>query len=979
MAAVSDPTAALQALASSLAQDDIPIKLRCAICNKLAINAFRLPCCDQSICETCQSSLPAACPVCEHTPLSAEDCKPNKALRTTTKVFLRTEEKKRETLKAKARPEEAPAVPLTPVTSSVAPIERKPNVPDVGTDGLAPGSETHGTAEVRSAEPEATEAPTSGEAQEDIPHPSIEDVDKGQELVESKQQEDDAAAAEASAKQEQKDLEPHAANGSSQLPGQPAGQGHWSGAQGQQQTQMFNAGGFGMDGVGGGFPGMGWNGQAGFDPMMQAMQTGMPNGAWHAFPNMMGMPGTAMDPMAMSQGMYGGFGGQGMGMNGMNMGMGMGFDATQGGYDGWNGTHQAWNGGQDKFNPNARGGLAIGMGDSFGANAGYQTFAGGYNVPPSHGNHKQMQQQQQQPQHQQQYPTNGYQNGFQGQGYFPGGQAGGRGFGQDQAQAYQGHNGPTRQNAAQAPQSQGTQQGKAELGVDGAAAPSETDAKALTSEPTLDAQGGGLETADAKESGERKGDGSATAAPTSTDRPPPAGQSMNPTEGGGSASDPTGSSAAAVADATGMDIQPPLGPAALMHGHQIPGFPGRGRGGMNGLNRGGLAMAGRGAGVWPNANGVGFSAGQAGQSNGFPVAAPTAPRGLGVVGAPKAPKALREGLPNTSMRGRGFAIMGRATAATNGVPDSAAKTKSPSPRRPRSESRPRSREGRASRQRSRSGRRSRSGSGDAGDGERRGSVRRRRSQKDERDQRDDSDGKGDGANGRDSRRASEVNASPRSRSPDPARKSSHAGRRAEEDERAHEHRSSHRPHRDRSRSRDRRHRRRRSRSPSRGRDERDRRRGRRERSVSVHGSEHEHRHARRSRRDDRGREREKEARKEKGRRGATEKDSHTLEREARNRERMLKEQQRRDELTKGRDGMDRDRKRGREADDAAAADVEGVGRGGGGGGGGGEGRSKRRKRKSRHGRRASHRYEEEETHEARALRVEGEREAARWK
>lgn len=43
---------------SSLSPDDIPIKLRCAICSKLAINAFRLPCCEQAICETCMCGRP---------------------------------------------------------------------------------------------------------------------------------------------------------------------------------------------------------------------------------------------------------------------------------------------------------------------------------------------------------------------------------------------------------------------------------------------------------------------------------------------------------------------------------------------------------------------------------------------------------------------------------------------------------------------------------------------------------------------------------------------------------------------------------------------------------------------------------------------------------------------------------------------------------------------------------------------------------
>lgn len=42
---------------SSLPQDEVPIKLRCAICSKLAVNAFRTPCCEQMICENCEYSL----------------------------------------------------------------------------------------------------------------------------------------------------------------------------------------------------------------------------------------------------------------------------------------------------------------------------------------------------------------------------------------------------------------------------------------------------------------------------------------------------------------------------------------------------------------------------------------------------------------------------------------------------------------------------------------------------------------------------------------------------------------------------------------------------------------------------------------------------------------------------------------------------------------------------------------------------------
>jgi hypothetical protein len=41
-----------------------------------------------------RSSLPGICTVCDHSPLNADDCKPNSALRTTVAVFLRTAEKK---------------------------------------------------------------------------------------------------------------------------------------------------------------------------------------------------------------------------------------------------------------------------------------------------------------------------------------------------------------------------------------------------------------------------------------------------------------------------------------------------------------------------------------------------------------------------------------------------------------------------------------------------------------------------------------------------------------------------------------------------------------------------------------------------------------------------------------------------------------------------------------------------------------------
>ena len=143
---------------SSLPQDDIPAKLRCAICSKLAVNAFRLPCCEQAICENCQSTLPSSCPVCEHSPLSADDCKPHKALRTTIKVFLRTEEKKRES----SKPKDVPTTPITPVGPS--PISA--TLPVISESALA-ATEAVGEQHISTAEQAAaTEAPVEQEGEE---------------------------------------------------------------------------------------------------------------------------------------------------------------------------------------------------------------------------------------------------------------------------------------------------------------------------------------------------------------------------------------------------------------------------------------------------------------------------------------------------------------------------------------------------------------------------------------------------------------------------------------------------------------------------------------------------------------------------------------------------------------------------------------------------------------------------------------------
>lgn len=88
-----------------------------------------------------QSNLPSSCPVCEHSPVSGDDCTVYKSLRTTIRVFLKTEEKKREA----ARPKINDSPPLTPVesnpTPAVAKLPTESTLDDVTTAAPIAGSE----------------------------------------------------------------------------------------------------------------------------------------------------------------------------------------------------------------------------------------------------------------------------------------------------------------------------------------------------------------------------------------------------------------------------------------------------------------------------------------------------------------------------------------------------------------------------------------------------------------------------------------------------------------------------------------------------------------------------------------------------------------------------------------------------------------------------------------------------------------------
>ncbi|POR39358.1 Uncharacterized protein TPAR_00439 [Tolypocladium paradoxum] len=365
-------------LISSLSLDDIPMKLRCAICSKLAVNAFRLPCCEQAICETCQSSLPQSCPVCEHSPLAADDCNPNKSLRTTIRVFLRTAEKKREASRPKeskdttpATPVEAPK-PVSQLTAEETPARQEP-------DGTAHAERAAPHHAEQSAQDVAQDADQVRDTQPDESHPSgltskKGDVPRG---AEGPQQGEHGGPSE-NAAEEGTELQhaDEAQNPEQALAEKTEGTLDNGNDQNTEEANAMNGGYANMMFTGGG-------GDFNQMQMMMAMQNGMGNNSFGSFPMMGTTPpssaaqyhaaanaysGMGMDPMTM-QNMYmiGGF--QGMGMNGMG-GYGGGFG--QGSNNNWNGS-QSWSFDQNNYNQSGPG---MGTGDFGNFNTGFQT---GYN------------------------------------------------------------------------------------------------------------------------------------------------------------------------------------------------------------------------------------------------------------------------------------------------------------------------------------------------------------------------------------------------------------------------------------------------------------------------------------------------------------------------------------------------------------------------------------------------------------------------
>ncbi|KAL9060980.1 MAG: hypothetical protein Q9206_000778 [Seirophora lacunosa] len=630
---------------------------------------------------------------------------PNKTLRMTIRAFL----KKILTEREKAQKKQAADKPTANLSAIPAPeLSEQPSTA-VSSDSTATyiPNEPQASSEATSisalavpSKPVAERETVPTEAQKDVPQPSIEATeDRVREESFQEQDRGDAAASNLVGKPQNGSQHPTESQ-NVQAPVTANGRGA---GQGMDGTTL------GFDGMTGGFPNMAFANPADFQSMMQYM----PNNAMGGFPNMMGMPGMpgmGMDPMqAMSQGMFGGFGGPGMGVNGMNAGME--FPAGQMWNGGFNGQPGSWMSGQDKFNQNGYGGHANGMGGDFGANAGYA----GYNMPSHQGNFNQM--------NQQQFPNHDFQNGHHGQGFHNRGRGRGRGYHPYAPRGRGGYNQVTNgshtnhepihnqipqfprqhnsypQNPQQVEDAEKQQVDEFGRDISGLAKTKEAtddeiaramapgDADEIES-PEAPATTGTQEApATMVPNGElpKASDEAPTSIPDSEKQDSESDKQIDqpqeydkpalietPVSDDPSRAELT-SPSSAVAEKTMMPPPTPYIPQAPRSSslsENVPRGPSA-RGQANGRDHSrGSSVSGRTGGRRGSTHAhdettnhvrPGF------QPSAVPINAPVEPKGMGVEGAPKGPRAMREGLPNTGIRGgRGFLIVGRAASAAHG-------------------------------------------------------------------------------------------------------------------------------------------------------------------------------------------------------------------------------------------------------------------------------------------------------------------------
>jgi hypothetical protein len=295
------------------------------------------------------------------------------------------------------------------------------------------------------------------------------------------------------------------------------------------------------------------------------------------------------------------FGGYGMNMNNMSNGMNMGFGAEQQMYNNWDNSHN------NMYNPTV---YSNGMGQNYGA-SGYAGY-----MSQQNGNYSQTQQ----------YPNQNYQNGYYGNG--PGYMRGmGRGRGRGYYRGRGGYDGHMHANHYQQSYENSVSQGPMNHA---ATEPTEDDVRRFNDDL---APGG---TGDLADDSLKDSITPLTGPEDGTDK------QLDPNDNGEPAKPESPSSQLQGIPTIDSIDSAPSQPKGYSKGPVPIMDQGYGRG--RGYNRGGF-ISHRGGFYNTNIQGP--------------------PAGQGVVGAPLAPRAMREGLANPSNRGRLFASSGR-TASTAG-------------------------------------------------------------------------------------------------------------------------------------------------------------------------------------------------------------------------------------------------------------------------------------------------------------------------
>lgn len=235
-----------------------------------------------------QASLPETCPVCAHTPISSDLCKPNKALRTTLKAFLRTEEKKREKERQSTTPIVNGVHPVDEATPSqeIPPVSETPEVKTTEeTVGATPAADVSQEPPVETNLPETT-AEHAPEPEQQLPSEAQPEVRFLTNLYACVGVLTDLSQIEHDGSVPAETVE--GIDGAEQPAEQPNENDETGVAQSteQDESQTPAMGAMPPNGMGmtpGMFPNMGWNGNGDFNPMSQFMGNGMFN-----FPNPMG-------------------------------------------------------------------------------------------------------------------------------------------------------------------------------------------------------------------------------------------------------------------------------------------------------------------------------------------------------------------------------------------------------------------------------------------------------------------------------------------------------------------------------------------------------------------------------------------------------------------------------------------------------------------------------------------------------------------